>query len=237
MTAVNTLPDHGYAGGARETLRSPLGKPHEISPRGDLRGALHRDADAAGHLDPGIAEDHRGGGRLAADLLSAHPELRQLSAAVELPGRAAGLPVQQHRRGVADDRLLSRADHSRRLRAGALPHSGEGRVLCLPAAFADHPLSGVGQSHLLHVRQAASDQLAGRAGDPAHGDPDAVFDLCDAQQLRSRAARARRGSSHRRLQQLASAGARLLAGDRAGASSPSRCSPSSRRGTSCSARS
>ena len=29
---------------------------------------------------------------------------------------------------------------------------------------------------------------AGRPGDPAHGDPDAVFDLCDAQQLRSRAA-------------------------------------------------
>ena len=41
-------------------------------------------------------------------------------------------------------------------------------------------------------------------------------DLRHAQQLRSGAARARRGGSDRRLQQLAGAGARLPAGDRAG---------------------
>ena len=61
--------------------------------------------------------------------------------------------------------------------------------------------------------------------------------LCHAQQLRGRAARARRGSSHRRLQQLAGAGAHLLAGDPCRPSSQSRCSPSSPRGTSYSARS
>ena len=54
------------------------------------------------------------------------PQPRQLRAAVDVPGRAAGLSLQQLRDGVHDHRVHARPDDPGRLRARALPDPGQG---------------------------------------------------------------------------------------------------------------
>ena len=130
---------------------------------------------------------------------------RQLCEALELPGRPAGLSLQQRRDGGPRDRLQPRADDSRRLRAGALPDAGEGVLLHLPAPRADHPLSGADHAALLHVRDAEADQHAVRPRHHPHRDPHPLQPLHHAQQLRGGAERTGGSGGDRRLQQLAGA--------------------------------
>ena len=133
--------------------------------------------------------------------------------ALELSGGPADLSRQQRRHGAADHRLLPRADHSGRIRAGAVPGARQGVRLRLSAACADRPLSVPADADLLHVRPAAPDQHAGRPRHRSHDDPDPVQRLHHAQQLRGGAARNRGGGGHRRRIELAGARIRLPAGD------------------------
>ena len=92
VTAVNTLPDHGYAGGAREAL-TRLWESRTKYLVGAICVAL-----CIVMLTPLVIsvlaslKTDRGGGRLAADLLPHILSLDSYQQALELPGRAAGLP-------------------------------------------------------------------------------------------------------------------------------------------------
>ena len=175
MTALNTLPDHGVRRRRARGADAPRAGRTKYLARRDLRRALHRHAGAAGPVGPRLVQVHRWSRRPCRRPTS---RTRSASTAIgELWNYQDGLPTYLFNSagdGVADDRLLPGADDSRRLRAGALPDSGQGGLLRLPAARADHPLSGADHADLLHVRRAEADQLAGRPRDRAHRDPDAV---------------------------------------------------------------
>ena len=174
MTAVNTLPDHGYAGGAREAL-TRLWESRTKYLLGAICVAL-----CIVMLTPlvvSVLESLKTTEEAAALPPTYYPHILSLDSYRRLWNFQAGLPVYLfNSTGAALLTIVFCLALT--IPAGyalaRFPIAGQGRVLCLPAAFADHPLSGVGQSRLLHVRQAAADQLAGRPGDPAHGDPDAV---------------------------------------------------------------
>ena len=128
-------------------------------------------------------------------------------------------------------------DDPGRLRPGPLPGPVQGAAVRPPAARPDHPVPGAAHPDLPDVLRLRAHQHADRSGHHPHRDPAAVQPLHHAQQLRSRATRTGGGGDDRR---------RRLGADPAGGSScppscrrssPSPCSPSSRRGTSTSARS
>ena len=213
---ATAAPTHGARLPRPRPARAAVREPRQLPGRGALPGARHDHAAAAARLGAGIVQVDGRGGRRAADLFPARAEPGQLRQALALPGRAADLSRQQRRRGTSHHPFLPGADHSGRLRAGALSHTGQGVLLPAAAARADRSLSGAADAAVLHVRAAEAAQFAGRAGDRPYRDPAAVQRLHHAQCLRGGAARAGGGSGDRRLQQLAGAGPRVPAGHRAG---------------------
>ena len=183
-----------------------------------LHRALHRHAAAA--ASPRCWPRSRSTDEAAAVPPTYFPhgaQPRQLRAAVELPGRPAD---------------LSRS-------TAAAPRSSpscSASALTIPAGYALARFPMPGKEVLFVVLllgliipyqalltplffmfvQAQAAQLAGRPRHHPHRDPAAVQHLHHAQRLRGGAARAGGGGGDRRLQQLAGAGARLPAGDRAG---------------------
>ena len=129
----------------------------------------------------------------------------------------AGLPAylfNSSARRAADYTLLPCADRSGWLRAGSFSHPGQGAYLRLPAARPYRSLSGADDAAVLHVRAIAPDQHLSRPRRSPHGYPIPVQRLHHAQQLRSGAARARRGRGHRRLLELAGARSTFSSGIR-----------------------
>ena len=163
-------------------------------------------------------------------------ELRELPQGHQLPGGPGDLRRQFRRRRADHHRRLHRARGAGGLRPRALRHARQGDRLSR-AARADHdPLSGAADAALSRFRQGRPRQHAPRPRDRPHDPAAAVLDLPDAQQLRGDPARDRGGGDDRRLLGLAALDPHLPAARRARRSSPSRCSPSSPRGTSSSPR-